>query len=366
MIIYLYESKKLIGFIFLILVSIVIWKDVINNVNNQYQVSWNYLQNTSDFTWEINIAFLWDVMIWWRVRESINKKGLDYVFNWTRDYLFKKDLVVLNLETTITDILKNVHKTYTFKADKKHLEWLKLFNKNIYVNLANNHTWDFWASGMLDTMKNLDMNNIGYFGLGNNLDEANEIKIVNIKGTKIWLLWQNCISPNSFKATDKKIWTAFFDKKKLKEQIKYAKEKNVDIIVLNWHCWIEYTNGPNKEQKDYYHTAIDEWVDLVIWHHPHWYQWIEKYNWKIIFYSLWDYIFDIFRGRRTQEWIIANIVIQNKKIKNIEIKWVHIYGYGNTQFATDKQTKVILQELQSLSNKLSNIDTIINGYITDL
>jgi hypothetical protein len=31
-------------------------------------------------------------------------------------------MVVLNLETTITDSIPKINKTYTFKADKNHLE----------------------------------------------------------------------------------------------------------------------------------------------------------------------------------------------------------------------------------------------------
>jgi poly-gamma-glutamate synthesis protein (capsule biosynthesis protein) len=269
----------------------------------------------------------------------------------------------LNLETTITDSIPKINKTYTFKADKNHLEWLKKFNKNLYVNLANNHIWDYKEQWMLDTMNNLDDYDIWYFWLWKNIEEANKMKIVEIKWNKIWLIWQNCISPVSYKAWINKIWSAFFDKERLKSEIEKARENKVDIIILNAHCWIEYTNWPNKTQKDYYHFAIDNWVDLVIWHHPHWYQWIEKYKWKIIFYSLWDYIFDIFRWRRTQEWIIADIEIKDKKIHKINIEAVHIYGFWNTKLATKKQKKVILDELQQISNKLWDIKTIKNWYI---
>jgi len=312
---------------------------------------------------DINISFLWDVMIWGRVKNAIYKNWMDYVFSWTTDFLNKKDMVVLNLETTVTNAVSKINKTYTFKADEKHLKWLKKFNKNLYVNLANNHIWDFKEIWMLDTMKNLEKNNIWFFGLWWNIAEANSMKIVNIKNTKIWLIWQNCISPQSYKAGENEIWTAFFDKNILKKEIINARKKEVDLIILNAHCWIEYSNWPEKRQKNYYHFAIDNWVDLVIWHHPHWYQWIENYKWKIIFYSLWDYIFDIFRWRRTQEWIIADVFIKNKKIDKINIEAVHIYGFWNTKMVTKKQKNIILNELQKISNKLSDIKTIKDWYI---
>lgn len=335
------------------------------SINLSFIVYWanNSFEKLIQKDVNINIAFLGDVMIWWRVRDSINKKWLSSTFSWTSEFLSKKDMVVLNLETSVTESKKKIKKTYTFKADKNHLIWLKSFNKNLYVNLANNHTWDFWEEWMAETMKNLKDNNIEFFWLWNNINEANQIKIADVKWTKIWFIWQNCISPTSFKASENKIWTAFFDKELLKKELEIAKENKVDIIILNWHCWIEYSNWPNKQQTEYYHYAIDNWVDLVIWHHPHWYQWIERYKWKIIFYSLWDYIFDIFRGRRTQEWIIADVFIKNKKISKINLEAVHIYDYWETKMANLKQKKVILDELQLLSNKLSDIKTIKDWYI---
>lgn len=76
-----------------------------------------------------------------------------------------------------------------------------------------------------------------------------------------------------------------------------------------------------------------------------------------------NYIFDIFRWRRTQEWIIADVEIKDKKISRINIEAVHIYDYWNTKMVTEQQKKVILDELQEISNKLGDIDTIKDWYI---
>ncbi|MCP4523461.1 MAG: CapA family protein [Candidatus Gracilibacteria bacterium] len=312
---------------------------------------------------DIHISFLGDVMIGGRVKDEIYKNGMEVVFGGSRKYLQEKDAVVLNLETTVTDTGKKQNKTYTFKADKKHLVGLKQWNKNIFVNLANNHAGDYGVEGMKNTMSNLQEAGIEYFGIGNNISEAHQVKIFTLQETKIGLIGQNCVSPQSFSAQENKVGIAFFDKELLKKEVIGARKQGVDIIVLNAHCGVEYTNGPSKKQQDYYHYAIDVGVDLVIGHHPHWYQGIEKYKGKIIFYSLGDYIFDIFRGRRTQEGIIADVEIRNKKIQKIIIQPVHIYGFGKTELATKKQEQFILDELQILSDKLSDIKTISQGYI---
>jgi len=312
---------------------------------------------------DIEISFLWDVMIWWRVKDAINKHWESYAFSGTSNYLSKQDAVIFNLETPITDTWKKFNKKYVFKANKEHLQWLKTFNDNLYANLANNHFWDYWEEWMNNTFQNLNDNWIEYFWAGNNKTEANTVKVIEVEDVKIWLIAQTCVNPFSFWATENKPGNSRFNKDILKQEIISARNLWTDIIIYNMHCGTEYTNWPNSEQTEYAHFAIDNWADLVIWHHPHWYQPIEIYNDKLIFYSLWDYIFDIFRWRRTQEWIIANIKISDKKIVWAEIIPTYTEWYWNTVFSSESKRDFALNELYEISKKLGEIEWIKEGYI---
>ncbi|MCP4523947.1 MAG: CapA family protein, partial [Candidatus Gracilibacteria bacterium] len=176
---------------------------------------------------DIHVAFLGDVMFGGRVKEEIYKNGIDSVFGGSREYMQEKDAVVLNLETTVTDSGKKQNKTYTFKADKEHLVGLNSWNKNIFVNLANNHAGDYGVEGMKKTMSNLQEAGIEYFGIGNNISEAHQVKIFEIQDTKMGFIGQNCVSPQSFSAQVDKIGTAFFDKKLLKKEVISARKQGV-------------------------------------------------------------------------------------------------------------------------------------------
>lgn len=356
--------------------SIAINNDKINNittVNKEKQIeeyntwSWSNINNNEpnnlNLKRDIEIAFLWDVMIGSRVWEAIDKHWQDYVYWWTKEFLSEKDAVILNLETTVTNSEDKINKTYTFKANSDHLKWLKGFNDNLVANLANNHIWDFKPEWVIDTINNLKKYNIDYFWAWENKSEADLFKMIDIQWVKISLIWQTCINPVSFGATEDKAGNSRFSKEVIKQQIKLSREKSADIIVYNMHCWIEYTNWPNKIQQEYAYFAIDNWVNLVIWHHPHWYQPIETYKGKLIFYSLWDYIFDIFRGRRTQEGIIANIKISNKKIVWAEIIPTYTEWFWNTIISGGRKKNYALNELYNISKKLWSIEWIKNGYI---
>ena len=58
------------------------------------------------------------------------------------------------------------------------------------------------------------------------------------------------------------------------------------------HHGAEYTTLPSWEQKSIAHAAIDAGAETVIGHHPHVVQEVEKYNDKLIVYSLGNLVFD--------------------------------------------------------------------------
>ncbi len=63
------------------------------------------------------------------------------------------------------------------------------------------------------------------------------------------------------------------------------------MIIVNFHWGIEKEYVPNDTQKTLAHLAIDEGADLVIGHHPHVLQGIERYKGKYIAYSLGNFSF---------------------------------------------------------------------------
>ena len=77
----------------------------------------------------------------------------------------------------------------------------------------------------------------------------------------------------------------------VKENIQALKDAGAQIIIVNFHWGIEKEYTPNATQKKLAHLAVDEGADLVIGHHPHVLEGIEKYNGKYIAYSLGNFCF---------------------------------------------------------------------------
>lgn len=313
---------------------------------------------------KLSVSFLWDVMIWWRVWKNIEKNWIWKVIDWTKWYLSKRDAVILNFEWTVTERKEAFNKKYTFKTPAKNLVWLKQFNDKLIVNLANNHSYDFFEAGLKDTMNNLKNAWIEYLGAGFNEKEAYSYKISKIGLYKFAFISQNCIWPVSAEAWENKAWIAFFDKEKMKKEIKKAKYE-ADFVIFSGHCWTEYSDSIQTKQASHYRAAIDAWADAVIGHHPHWYQAIEEYKWKYIFYSLGDYIFDIHRNSRAEEWIIVTMAIEDKKITDYFIIPVVIDWFWETKFPTKSKRQNILNNLYKISQKFGDIEWIKDWIISN-
>ncbi len=233
---------------------------------------------------EIKLLFVGDVMMTRYVEKRIKKLNKEYIYPFEKilNYLKTFDYVIANLEGPISDKGVKVGSKYSFRMKPEVAEALSKANINI-VNLANNHIFDYGKVAFEDTLKNLEKNNIKYFG------NSYEPLIIEKEGVKIGFLgFSDFLKHLEVKENKTGIATV---NDNLSEIIKKAKEK-VDILIVSFHWGEEYKKIANERQRKIAKMAIDSGADLVIGHHPHIIQNIEKYKDKFIFYSLGNFIFD--------------------------------------------------------------------------
>jgi poly-gamma-glutamate capsule biosynthesis protein CapA/YwtB (metallophosphatase superfamily)/uncharacterized membrane protein (UPF0127 family) len=233
---------------------------------------------------EIKLLFVGDIMMTRSVEEKIKDLNKKFIFPFLNilDYLKTFDYVIANLEGPISDKGTKVGNKYSFRMKPEVAEALSNTNINV-VNLANNHIFDYGKIAFEDTLKNLEKNNIKYFG------NSYEPLIIEKEGIKIGFLGFSDFLKH-LEVRENKIGIAVANNN-LSEIIKKTKEK-VDILIVSFHWGEEYKKIANERQTKLAKIAIDSGADLVIGHHPHVIQDIEKYKDKFIFYSLGNFIFD--------------------------------------------------------------------------
>jgi poly-gamma-glutamate capsule biosynthesis protein CapA/YwtB (metallophosphatase superfamily) len=250
------------------------------------------------------------------------------------------------------------------------------------VTLANNHALDQGESGVLYTLQFLDEKGIKHTGAGKTLEEAWQPAIVEQRGVKLCFIGASYSSINDSGAARNEFVARIDDIENLKLKIEYSKSL-CDFVVAAMHAGTEYVTKPNQAQVDCAHAAIDFGADMVIAHHPHWVQTIERYapngpsqeyrvgvpnapegperskcgSDKYIFYSLGNFIFDQEWSRETKEGLTLKIKVTKNQISNlqgpkvpatlesIELIPVVIENYSTPRPATAEEAKRILERI---------------------
>ncbi len=199
----------------------------------------------------------------------------------------------LNLETVITrrnDIAPETKK-YNFRTHPNALKamFAARWNFNLF-SIANNHMRDYGKEGIADTRKWLTYykkrrkRGLWFAGAGKDITQASRATMMTVRGGVKVAFAAVSIGPV---ATDKRAGVAPTYRA---HALKNLKKKRAHIRILSMHAGNERALKPVGYQRSLAHRAIDKYkVDIVIGHHPHVVQGIERYNGGIILYSLGNF-----------------------------------------------------------------------------
>lgn len=227
-----------------------------------------------------------DVMFNWGIQETKAKLGRNAPIIQLKNLFNEADFRAINLETSVTKkSLSDYEKPYVFNSSEEDLLSLKDIGVDL-VFLGNNHTMDYGETGLAETLENLTDMNLLYVGAGKNLGEATSPIETEINGNFFQFFSVSEIGESRLFAKEKRAGIApmqksFFRKSKFNKAAK----------ILSIHWGEEYRPTPYSSQISKAHLLIDAGVKVVVGHHPHIPQAIEKYKSGIIFYSLGNLIF---------------------------------------------------------------------------
>jgi len=285
---------------------------------------------------KITLGFVGDIMLDRGMKSSVEKYGNgDYIFAFEKikDYLNSFDILFGNLEGPISDKGTLSGSIYSFRMEPRSAMSLKEAGFDI-LSVANNHMGDWGRVAIEDTFQNLENAGIIFSGGGENKGEAYEIKTISKGGTKIAYLSFSEFGKGYLEATDSFAGIAVISDEKLKSGIERAKSEN-DIVIISFHFGIEYKKEPNNYQKSMAHMAIDYGADLVVGHHPHVVETIEKYKDRYIAYSLGNFVFDQHFSKETMEGLVLRATVENKKITDVSSDKIVINKYYQPELASD-------------------------------
>jgi len=294
-------------------------------INWMHRISHNPIgrvEKKPDIAW---IGGVGDLMLQRGVETILlgSKNGIHTIFTDTLPILREEDLLLGNLEGSITRRNRKTPKSYNFKFNPAVLPLLHKAGFD-YLSQTNNHIYDYGEEGFIDSLNYLKNSSIATSGAGMTIEEAQAYWETSIKGQTIRVLSIGAYPKenNGFDGKTQASVTSIrpgilFAGPLADEAVRrMASPDTFDIIFI--HGGKEWHSTPTKQQKALYRSYIDMGADLILGSHPHVLQGIEARNGKLIVYSLGNFIFPGMGGMRYGE----NSIILSLGIVNGEIKYV--------------------------------------------
>jgi len=241
--------------------------------------------------------------------ETVSAGDTGYVFrHWKPGS--ESDLFMANVEHPVTTQEGSREKEFTFKMSPLHLGTMLDGGLDIAA-AANNHIADYGRQGIVETINALERAGIRHVGIGLTLEQARTPAIVTVKGKRIAVLAY--YGKGEFAATDTSAGFAPRVQPWIVEDVRRA-DSAADYVVVSFHWGVEKAEFPEPWQVALGHAVIRSGADLVVGHHPHVLQGIERYKGGLIAYSLGNFVFGG-HGRRVDTTAVLKIVLQDESVK---------------------------------------------------
>lgn len=243
---------------------------------------------------EITLLFAGDVYFSDHVLNAYDKAGgiQGVLDEGIRAEIEAADIFMVNQEFPFTERgTQAADKQFTFRIPQSRLHLMNEMGIDI-VTMANNHILDYGPYGITDSIAALQEAGIRYVGVGENLEEAKKLEIIEVKGKKIGFLGTSRVymSADWAAGDDHPGVFSTYDPTLALEEIRKADEL-VDYLVVYVHWGVERETEPKEYQRTMGKQYVDAGADMVIGSHPHVLQPLEYYNDKPILYSLGNFVF---------------------------------------------------------------------------
>ncbi|MFB7514493.1 CapA family protein [Streptomyces sp. NPDC056144] len=198
----------------------------------------------------------------------------------------KADLAICHMETPVGEPRGPFAGYPEFLVPPQILTTLKDVGYDT-CSTASNHTYDHGLKAVRRTLDTMDRVGLGHSGSARTPEEADDINIRDVKGVKVAHLaysWESFLNP-----TPKKEHWAFnrIGTEQIKAAEIRARKQGAEVVILSLHWGLEHYNEPSVPQLQLAERITKETgINLVIGHHAHVVQPIQKVNGTWVAFSL--------------------------------------------------------------------------------
>lgn len=159
------------------------------------------------------------------------------------------------------------------------------------LSLANNHMMDYGWAGIEETIERLTAEGIRTVGAGRNLEEARRPGKFTVNGVRVAILAYCSVAVrNPLYASAHQPGVAPAQGSYIMQDVLNAR-KEADVVVVCLHWGQEFVGYPAPGFCRLAHDTISAGASLIIGHHPHVLQGLERFRQGLVAYSLGNFTF---------------------------------------------------------------------------
>jgi poly-gamma-glutamate synthesis protein (capsule biosynthesis protein) len=207
------------------------------------------------------------------------------------------DLAVCHLETTVGADGDAPTGFPRFRVPREYIEAIAGAGYDA-CSTASNHAFDYGIDGVTRTIEALEQNGLGWAGSARSAEEAAAPRIHEAAGVRVALI-SATYGLNGFRLPADQPWLVDpLDVPLLLERARVAREAGAEVVVVSLHCCAEYRVQPTDPQVEWARALIESPdVDLVVGHHAHVVQPIERIGDEFVVYGLGNILSNMYASK---------------------------------------------------------------------
>jgi poly-gamma-glutamate synthesis protein (capsule biosynthesis protein) len=211
--------------------------------------------------------------------------------------LRRADLALANIESPVLHEPDEfgVNSRLTFRAEPADLTRLEAAGFDV-VSFANNHALNFGDHGVRESLAHVSRTGLRPVGIGLDQAQADAPAVVEVGGVRVAVLGRTTWL-NGRLVQRKNAAISFVSDQEMQQRLAadvraVRASTAADVVIVFIHWGREGSSHAGNHQRWAAQAMIDAGAHLVIGHHPHVVQEIERYGDGLIAYSLGNFLFD--------------------------------------------------------------------------
>jgi len=211
------------------------------------------------------------------------------------------------------------------------------------LSVANNHFANGGDACMRFSLAHVHAAGIATAGAGETYAEAHRPAILVRHGVRFAFLGYTYADRNDTPEAEHAV-IAGRNPERVREDVRAALG-HADVVIVSLHDGTEYTARVAPETEEFCHAAIDAGAALVLGHHPHVPQRIERYHDGWIFYSLGNFVFQQYTPPEVQTALMARVTFSGAQIERVEATPLVIEWHSTPRLASRAEGAPILSRI---------------------